>query len=646
MHGGRPGNGPSPFFDVSIRSVLVPVLRGIPASIAGFFVFLLLLNPGAVRAEAAAWQARAAGLQLASDPQWLALLHYEPVPRMGQRRSFVDDRKFFLSPHGATDPVLELSATLEAFFDDTSARCRFHARRQWLESQLPGLAAELPAVSCPEYEEWRTTLGAHEVWLVFASSYLNSPSSMYGHTFFRFDSAHPERRSPLLSYAVNFGANIPPDENGFVYAYRGLFGGYPGLFAGGPYFEKLREYSRLENRDLWEYRLDLDAAEIDRLLAHIWELRDIRFDYYFFDENCSLRLLELLEIARPGTNLAGRFPVYAIPIDTVRAVIDGGMVNAVEYRPANLTRFRFEARSLAGDERRLVTELVEAAELPDLHHLELQRRRAVVSAAYDLLQYRSVHEPHTPALLERNFVLLRLLNEVSVGDNPAAVKPQRPSPPHEGHRTALVALGGGVEESRAVTDLEFRLSYHDLLDAPGGYPSGASLNMARVVVRHREGGTLQLQRVDALEITSLSPRDRFFQPWSWRVNAGLDRQWTDGDDVLVPQVNAGVGWAWAPQPALGFHLLVTGRIEHNHDMARELDVAPGLAAGLRLSGRRGVTLLGVDHYVFTDGVDRTVLGISHDWSLRPDFSLRFHVGRSVTDSDRIDEVLIGLRRYF
>ena len=33
----------------------------------------------------------------------------------------------------------------------------------------------------------------------------------------------------------------------------------------------------------------------------------MNFDYYYFDENCSYRLLELLEVARPGTELTDEF---------------------------------------------------------------------------------------------------------------------------------------------------------------------------------------------------------------------------------------------------------------------------------------------------------------------------------------------------
>ena len=59
----------------------------------------------------------------------------------------------------------------------------------------------------------------------------------------------------------------------------------------------------LENRDVWEYELNLEPHEIERLLAHTWELGFTRFDYYFFDENCSYHLLSLLDVARPGVEL-------------------------------------------------------------------------------------------------------------------------------------------------------------------------------------------------------------------------------------------------------------------------------------------------------------------------------------------------------
>ena len=68
-----------------------------------------------------------------------------------------------------------------------------------------------------------------------------------------------------------------------------------------------------EHRDLWEYRLTLTPAELDRLVRHLWELLPTYYDYYFFDENCSYHLLALLEVARPGLRLTDRFHAWTIP---------------------------------------------------------------------------------------------------------------------------------------------------------------------------------------------------------------------------------------------------------------------------------------------------------------------------------------------
>ncbi len=614
---------------------------------AAFVLGTGLPAPAAAGLPAAAWQAEAREAALAADIQWQQLLHYTPSWRPGGFRNFVDDADFFLSPLGPGDPAAELDATLLELATEPAAQCRFPGRAAWLKSRLPSLEGGLPRASCPEYEEWRRVLAVNEVVLVFAASYLNSPSSMYGHTFLRFDSANPERRTPMLGWALNFGATIPPDENGLVYAWRGLFGGYPGQFAAGPYFEKLREYSRLESRDLWEYRLDLSAVEIDRLLAHVWELRDINFDYYFFDENCSLRLLELLDVARPGHDLADRFPTYAIPIDTVRAVIDAGMVTSVNYRPATRTQLRYEMARLDAAERALARRMADDAAVGDtagFAALAPDRQRLVVDVAYQFFRDRAVHAPIGPELSRQNFALLQRVNRVATGA--VAAPAPRPVAPESGHRTALVAVAGGLEEDRGFADVEWRLSYHDLADPAPGYPTGASLNMGRLALRLKDGGTLQLQRLDVLEITSLSPRDEFFRPWSWRVNTGLDRQWTAGDDVLVPQVNAGFGWTRTPVPALGLFAFVTGRVEYNHALDRELDVAPGLAAGLRLEQGAQVTLASVDRYRFTDGVDRTVLVLRHNLALGENLALRLQLERSVTETDRVDEASLALRYYF
>ena len=186
------------------------------------------------------------------------------------------------------------------------------------------------------------------------------------------------------------GANIPPGENDLLYAYRGLFGGYPGLFSMQPYYQKIQEYTRLENRDMWEYRLTLADEEIERLLSHVWELRNVNFDYFFFDENCSYRLLELLEVARPGLDLTSPFEYAAMPVDTVREVVDAGLVGQIDYRPSKRLELDTLTAALSAEQRVWVRQLADGdrEDLADTG-LDADAQRATYLAAYRYLHFMS-----------------------------------------------------------------------------------------------------------------------------------------------------------------------------------------------------------------------------------------------------------------
>jgi len=633
---------------IRTKSLLHKLLTAICCCIA--FQFLLPTSTEARALDDLITEVRS--LNLATNSEWLTLLHYETHWGKNKYQSYVDDSNFFLAKNGATNPASELEATLAAFIEKPATQCQIIARRQWLEEALKQSGTFLQLADCAEYREWREFLSTRQVVLVFASSYLNSPSSMYGHTFLRFDSGNITMDSPLLSYALNFGANIPPDENGILYAYRGLFGGYPGQFTATPYYEKLKSYSRIENRDLWEYRLNLDGTEIDRLLAHIWELREINFDYYFFDENCSWRLLELLDIARPGVAMTTQFSYAAIPVDTVRSVIDAGLVRDVAYRPANLTQLKFKITQLSKAEQQLTLELTEDIEVidnPQFTALNRQQQLLIAQAAYDYLRYTATEMKRDPVIARQRFDLLTFINKAANSEF-TDVTPPRPAQPDQGHDTMLLSIAAGIEGDDLYGDLEWRISYHDLLDADEGYPEGASLNMARIVIRARKADSIQLQRFDAIEITSLTPRTKFFKPFSWRVDFGAERQWTKGDDPLTGQVNGGGGMSWSPFDNSQLFGLVTGRLEYNPDLDQKLDIAAGFSLGFRIVTNWGNTLLDTNYYHFTDNVDRTLLNVAHNLQLNRNNALRFKWSRRINHSngvtDALSEVSLAFRHYF
>jgi hypothetical protein len=58
--------------------------------------------------------------QLANDPFWISLGHYEAA-KLGGWRSYVSDKKFFLAADGNEHPDRELAATVQALYAPASA---------------------------------------------------------------------------------------------------------------------------------------------------------------------------------------------------------------------------------------------------------------------------------------------------------------------------------------------------------------------------------------------------------------------------------------------------------------------------------------------------------------------------------------------
>src|SRR5205085_2119317 len=90
----------------------------------------------------------------------------------------------------------------------------------------------------------------------------------------------------LLDYGVDYSATADT-SNPVLYAFKGIFGFFPGTFHIFPYYYKVREYNDYESRDLWEYDLSLTPQQVTMLVAHLYELGATYFDYYYIDENCS-----------------------------------------------------------------------------------------------------------------------------------------------------------------------------------------------------------------------------------------------------------------------------------------------------------------------------------------------------------------------
>jgi hypothetical protein len=587
--------------------------------------------------------------RLARDPAWIALGHYE-YKRLRGWHSYVDDRKFFLADDGRYQPEHELAATLQALYapaslGDRHAQCVFPARTRWLRGALQ--LADLPTVHCPAFERWYGDISPHSAVLVFPAAYLNSPSSMFGHTLLRIDQAETQAdQTALLSYAINFGAYVEGGDNSMLYAWKGLAGGYPGLFSLVPYQQKLAEYRSLENRDLWEYHLSLSPEETGRLVEHVWELQQVRFDYYFFDENCSYRLLELLQVARPSLRLTDQFPLAAIPTDTVKAVKAAGLVQHIDYRPSRERELQVRAAPLTPQEQGLADRIAREANpvgAPAFSALPRERQALVLDTAYRLDRYRATGQARDTERSQRSFALLQAINR----NPPPALAVERPGLPEDGHPSRTWELGLGSRDDRAFAEYGLRMAYHDLNDNAYGFPLGAQIELGGLKVRQYEGGDWQLQQLNLATIRSLSPRSTLLKPWSWQVTGGLERvPGKHGDAVLVSHLNGGAGGTWQLAPEVLAFALGTARVEHNNDFAAFAAPALGFDSGLLWRNGLGNLRLEASGDYFTNGEARRQLSLDQQWELSPTLGLRLSAQRSFSHlAGPINEVMLEVKWY-
>lgn len=535
---------------------------------------------------------------LALAPAWLTLGHYQPDTLGGSFTSQADDPEFFLSDDGKHSPRAELAATLSAIQrpgdGDGHAQCRFPARTAWLRTSLD---LSLPPVACQGYEEWAETLNTETVTLVFAASYLNSPSSMFGHTFLRLDPPQEDAETNLLlANTISYAADAAAHDSEILFAYKGIFGGYPGITTIQPYYEKIRLYSDIEHRDLWEYRLNLTQDEVDLMLAHAWEIREHNFDYYFFDENCAYRLLALIDVARPGTNLLDEVSTHAIPSDTVRWVVDKGLVSDVYYRPSAATSVAYSLKALPDAHQTLAAAIANgyvAVESNEVRRLAPQQRAHVLDATYDYVRYQSEADAwprEFAAPLSHD-----LLTERSQIDNePAPTAPPEPSiRDDQGHNTFRGSISAGQLAHREFTQLTLRPAYHDVLDPPAGYRTGAQLQFLRLDARYyTDNDELQLEQLTGVEIRSLSPRDQFFSPLSWQVGFGGRRSDTGRTRVLTPYLEGGAGGSWMLGARIQGFAIATADLEIDDDLQRGYDAAPGADLGLLHQNNRFSVIAG------------------------------------------------------
>jgi len=570
--------------------------------------------------------ARSREIKLSETRYWHLLMHFKG------KESEIDDPAFFVSGSGKSDLKTELEETIRHFSEDTnrtdeSIFCRFPARRAWIEQELN---VSFGGGECFEYETLIQKVDPQSATLVFPSAHINSPASMFGHTFIRIDSS---MQSKLMSYAINYAA-YTEDTNGLVFAYKGLFGGYMGFYSMLPYYEKLKEYRDTEARDVWEYDLNLTPDEVMAMVRHIWELQRMNSWYYFFDENCSYHMLWLSEIARPSVHLREHFWYYVIPPDTIRAFEEEGLVEAKHFRPSKRTRLLAYQKTLSEPAIKIVKlismEGIGSAKLDDFSEEE---QRHILDASAELIEYRFIErEIDKETYAKRYHDVLSLRSTLGKGDN-INIKPM-PNP-DTSHQSARIQIVKGWYENRSPWMIGWRPAYHDLDEDDTGHLSGAQIEFLDISAGIDKDKIL-LEKATILSLSSIAPISHWFKPFSWRMKSGWDREY--GNDKLSFVTRLGAGSSIGGDRWYGYVLS-----EPEIRLGYNADIGIGLTSGMAFEwSYRMKTHLEGGYRFYLDSDNSPWATMSHLWQM--DTSKAIYVQGKW--QDETEEIRIGLNLYF
>lgn len=514
---------------------------------------------------------------LASNPQWLALLHMQKSSLTGRHHSEVDAQNFFLSGRD-DDAKAELLATIAALrqagTSSDSAWCRFPARAKFLTIQI-GLDRP-QSLQCPELEYWRGRFPADEIILIYPDPYLKNVASVFGHTFLRLDSADKKTHPVLLSPTISYYADVGSTDNTVMYIGKGLTGHFPGMIEVAPYFQKLQKYSDGEDRDIREYKLALSAEQTRDFVDHVWEVRDNSFNYFFLDENCSYRLISMLDTVTPSHNIRKNFASHTMPIDTVKALMDNGLIAESTYIPSARKRF-YEQLELLDDKQRsefmaTLNDEKSYDDVDDLHVLAL-------SENYTGLQIQTDPERRTLHTLQVNKLIRRQYESGQVLTLPAS-KLDAPDPMNSGHAMSRFQTAWLNDDGRDYLLLGMRAAYHDFHDPLPAYQRGVQLTVLDASLRIENGNDeTSLDSIHWFGLKTYSPSDDFFQETSWGFQVARQRELIDRQTNLVNIADGYRGLSYACG-ALLCHGELTGGVLTGGPLDLGWTVRAGARAGI------------------------------------------------------------------
>ena len=518
-------------------------------------------------------------LDLAADPTWIKLAHYEAANDTSSGwRSAIHPGDFFLDPDGATDPVAELKATVTALNaapgkdPDQHAQCRYPARLLWLKSRLRDSLKFRTDIKCPAFDSWTHVNDVKSISIIYASGSLGNPATYYGHTLLKFNFSNNASHTSLMDESVNFGAILEgTHDDQFTYIFKSLTGGYDAGFSHVSFYYHDHNYGDHEIRDMWEYKLDLPQNEVDLIVAHSWEVLGKHFTYYFFKGNCAYHMGKVLEIV-DGLQVIPENRPWTIPQSLVQRlsstrIHNHPLVSEVKYHPSRQSRFYEKYGRLSKQGVNIFKSA--ARNVASIHENEFQQlatpaKQSIIDTLIDYDQY--THNPldkASPEVKEAYAAALSMRYTLPPGE--PETETSAPESPDQGRPPGWIQVGLSRHTSLGnALSLQIRPAYYDDLDAGSGHIKNGTLAMGniRAEIFHDQ---FRIETIDLMHIENVNPAISQLpgdQGTAWRLRIGAEQARLWCKDCLVARIQGDMGYGRQFTPKLFAAAYLGGALQH------------------------------------------------------------------------------------
>lgn len=472
---------------------------------------------------------RALRSKLHEHPTWRALTH------MDGRKTRLRDSPLILTGNSFT-LATELIRTIEVLYGSegpTTEQCRLPARNEWISAEL-GIEPA-PLAHCADLNEFLARAPVDRVAMIYASENISQPSSTMGHILIKIEGEDSEGNH--REYAVSFfteikGFNVPR------IVYDSLIAGKKGYFSLTPYEEKAQAYRAGEQRNIWEYYLELTEQQRRMVQLHIWELKTANPTYLFDSYNCATLTNFIFATANPALLEEGTY--FMSPLDVVKGVNRQGMISKAVVIPSSKWKVRMISESLPTGVNRAVQSSVESRDVSKLPSMLSNEQQFLV---------RSLAHAHNDFLYEQDRRPLAAWTAYSE-------RLDETTSSHEGDY--LIDLSQYKNPLKTPRDGQWYGGYyrydhedylkvgllavsHTLSDDNRQFFSETELRLADLsILVSAENGDIELNEFQLLAASSFLPRNRLIGGLSGRFRLGLEPHY---DESLRRKFAGNVGGA-------------------------------------------------------------------------------------------------------